>query len=153
MVQPLKTREGGEETPRAAGGHHPPPSPPELCGPRTSATLWTNAPRGVELPRTSATLWTNAPRGRSCPRTSATLWTNAPRGRSCPRAAASLASTPEMTRGSVPWGRRVRGWGDPCLLQTLRTLRGRHPTGDPRILSSYVLSLKSVKQNKIVINN
>ena len=136
MVQPLKTREGGEETPRAAGGHHPPPSPPELCGPRTSATLWTNAPRGVELPRTSATLWTNAPRGRSCP-----------------RAAASLASTPEMTRGSVPWGRRVRGWGDPCLLQTLRTLRGRHPTGDPRILSSYVLSLKSVKQNKIVINN
>ena len=136
MVQPLKTREGGEETPRAAGGHHPPPSPPELCGPRTSATLWTNAPSGVELPRTSATLWTNAPRGRSCP-----------------RAAASLASTPEMTRGSVPWGRRVRGWGDPCLLQTLRTLRGRHPTGDPRILSSYVLSLKSVKQNKIVINN
>ena len=133
---PLRAREGDKEMPRASGGCRPPLSLPKSCSPEPQPHSGPVLPRGEAPPVPQPHSGLALPEGEALPEQQQ-AWQSHPKRPTalCPAEGGHGAGvTPAFSRPSGP-------------------LKGRHPTGDPRILSSYVLSLKSVEQNKTVTNN
>ena len=136
MARPLRAREGDKEMPRASGGRRPRLSLPKSCSPEPQPHSGRVLPRGEAPPVPQPHSGLALPQGKALPE----------------QQQAWQSHLKQPTALCPAEGRRGAGV-TPAFSRPLGPPKGRHPTGDPRILPSYVLSLKSVEQNKIVTNN